>query len=101
MRGSCVVFEILCRRFRLCQQGCALQGVCKHASGLIIFTDALPGEELTATVSKVKKGLLHLATSHTILCPIHDRVPLASQMQHCEEQQCAGPVLQLSRHVHV
>lgn len=32
------------------------KGICKHESGLTIFADALPGEQLTARVDKVKKG---------------------------------------------
>ena len=32
------------------------QGVCKHDSGLVVFTDALIGEHLTASVTEVKKG---------------------------------------------
>ncbi len=34
-----------------------LQGVCRHTSGLVVFTDALLGEELPASVNKVKHGL--------------------------------------------
>ncbi len=46
----------------LCLQleSCLLQGVCRHVSGLVVFTDALPGEELTARVNKVKKGELYV-----------------------------------------
>ncbi|KAL0029527.1 hypothetical protein WJX79_001400 [Trebouxia sp. C0005] len=45
------VVQLRCTKLAL-----GARGVCRHVSGLVVFTDALPGEELTARVNKVKKG---------------------------------------------
>lgn len=51
---------------------CFCQGVCRDATGLVVFTDALPGEKLVAEVTKIKKGKhqpLHKQAAWRVLVP--------------------------------
>ncbi|KAL0053428.1 hypothetical protein WJX82_005653 [Trebouxia sp. C0006] len=59
------------------------RGVCRHVSGLVVFTDALPGEQLTARVNKVKKGYAEATKVTTLQSPLNLADPPCPHFSVC------------------